>query len=223
LLLEGVLKKFGPLEKLASVLQIDELKSLTLKDIRNSIEFANGKVLVKPFTIKIKDIEMEIGGMHGFDQSIEYIIGMKVPRKYLGTQGNNLINGLVTQAAGRGIPVKLGETVDLNVKMGGSISNPSIRTDLKAVAGDAVQDLKEQATDFAKQKIDSAKQSLKDTLRSASEKVVDDLKNKAKDRLFGTKDSTQNNAADTTRKKQGEAIKKTFDNILNRKKKQPTP
>ena len=67
------MKKFAPLEKFASTLQIDELKSITIKDIKNYIEFANGKVLVKPFTIKVKDIEMEIGGMHGFDQSIDYM------------------------------------------------------------------------------------------------------------------------------------------------------
>ncbi len=222
LLLEGVLKKFGPLEKLATVLQIDELKSITLKDIRNSIEFANGRVLVKPFTIKVKDIEMQIGGMHGFDQSIDYIIGMKVPRKYIGTQGNNLINGLVTQASNKGIPVKLGETVDLNIKMLGSISNPSIKTDLKAVAGDAVQDLKEQAKDFAQAKIDSAKQTLKDSIKSASGKVLDDLKNQARDRIFGTGDSTQKAVPlDSTKKKAGETIKKTFGDILNRKKKTP--
>jgi len=70
LLIEGVLKKFAPLEKIASTLQIDELKSVSIKDIKNYIEFANGKVLVKPFAVKVKDIEMQIGGMHGFDQSI---------------------------------------------------------------------------------------------------------------------------------------------------------
>ncbi len=87
LLLEGVLKKFAPLEKLASTLQIDELKTVTIKDIKNHIEFANGKVLVKPFDIKIKDIELQIGGMHGFDQSIDYGVAMKLPQKIPGHTG----------------------------------------------------------------------------------------------------------------------------------------
>src|SRR6185503_11591321 len=89
LLIEGLLKKFVPLEKLANALQIDHLKSITLKDVKQYIEFANGKVLVKPFTVKINDIEMQIGGLHGFDQSIDYLIDMKVPRKYFGNEGNN--------------------------------------------------------------------------------------------------------------------------------------
>ena len=167
-------------------MQIDRLKSISVKDIKNYIEFANGKVLVKPFTIKVDDIEMQLGGMHGFDQSLDYIIAMKVPRKYLGNAGNTLVNGLVSQAAGKGIPIKLGEIVDLNVKMTGTMTNPSLKIDLQKVAGDAASELKEQAKDFAQQKIDSAKTRVKDTLAVIKDKVKEEATNKLKEQLFGT-------------------------------------
>jgi hypothetical protein len=220
LLLQGVLNKFAPLEKLAAALQIDRLKSISIKDVKNYIEFANGKVLVKPFTIKVDDIEMQIGGMHGFDQSMEYSIAMKVPRKYLGTQGNNLVNNLASQATSKGIPVKLGEMVDLNVKMGGSLTNPSIKIDLEKVAGDAMADLKDQAKDFAQQKIDSAKSRVKDTLTVIKDKVKEDLKDKVKEQLFG-KDTTKAANADTAKKKPAETIKKIRD-LFGKPKKNPS-
>lgn len=220
-LLEGVLKKFAPLEKLATTLQIDELKSITIKDIKNHFEFANGKVLVKPFDIKIKDIELQVGGMHGFDQSIDYVVAMKVPRKYLGTQGNNLINGLATQASNKGIPVNLGETVNLNVKMGGSITNPSIKTDLKEMAGDAIADLKQQAADFAQARVDSAKQRVKDSVASAKNQVIADVKEDIKNKIFGNKDSTQTTSnTDSTKKSTGEKVKNTLEGLLKKKKKE---
>jgi hypothetical protein len=220
LLLDGVLKKFAPLEKLANTLQIDELKTITLKDIKNHIEFANGKVLVKPFDIKIKDIEMQIGGMHGFDQSIDYAITMKVPRKYLGSQANSLINGLAQQASNKGIPVNLGEVVNLNIKMGGSITNPSIKTDLKETAGDAIADLKQQAADFAKAKADSAKERVKDSIASVKKQVISDVKEGIRDKIFGSKDSAQKaDPADTTKKKPGEALKNTVEGLFKKKKK----
>lgn len=219
LLLEGALKKFAPLEKIASTLQIQELQSITLKDIKNSIEFANGKVLVKPFTVKVKDIEMQIGGTHSFDQSIDYIVAMKVPRKYLGTQGNNLVNGLVTQANNKGIAVKMSELIDLNIKMGGNINNPTIKTDLKQVAGDAVADLKQQAQDFAQQKIDSAKQTLKDSVTAVKNQVVGDLKDELKNKILGNKDTAQKaNTLDSTKTKAGDKIKNTLNNLLKKKK-----
>ena len=222
LLIEGLLKKFGPLEKLANALQIDRLKSITLRDVRQFIEFANGKVLVKPFHVTVSDIEMEIGGLHGLDQSIDYIIEMKVPRKYLGNEGNNLVNGLLAQATSKGIPVKLSDMVDLSVKMGGSISNPSIKIDLQKVVGDAKDELKEQAKDFAQQKIDSAKARAKDSLNVVKNKAKEDIKEKLLEQVFG-KDTTQaKDPADTSKKKTGDAIKNTLKGLLNKKKKPAT-
>jgi gas vesicle protein len=219
LLLEGVLKKFAPLEKIANTLQIDELKSVSIKDIKNYVEFANGKVLVKPFTVKVKDIEMQIGGMHGFDQSLDYVIQMKVPRKYLGAEGNNLINNLASQAAGKGIPVKLSDVVNLNIKVGGKITDPTIKTELKEVAGDAIKDMQQQAFDFAKAKVDTVKQTVKDTLASVKKQVVSDLKEEAKNKLFGNKDSVKTNNLDGTKKQTEQTIKNTLNNLFNKKKK----
>jgi hypothetical protein len=219
LLIEGLLKKFAPLEKIANTLQIDHLKSITLKDVKQYIEFANGKVLVKPFNVKVNDIDMQIGGLHGFDQSIDYAVQMKVPRKYLGKEGNNLLDDLTAQASSKGIPVKLGDVVDLNIKLGGSITNPTIKTELKQVAGDAVKEMQQQALDFAKAKVDTVRQTVKDTLSSVKNQVVNDLKNDIKDKLFGPKDSTNTNNLDSTKRKTGDKLKNTFNDLLKKKKK----
>ncbi|MBI1342823.1 MAG: hypothetical protein GC171_07815 [Terrimonas sp.] len=226
LLIEGVLSKFKPLEKIAGLLQIDDLKGISLKDIKNYIEFANGKVLVKPFTVKVKDIEMEIGGLHGIDQSIDYIVQMKVPRKYLGTQGNSLINDLAARATAKGIPVKLEDIVNLTLKVGGSISNPTVSTELKDVAGNAADAMKEQATAFAQQKIDSAKNTLKDSANSIRKEITNDLKNEIRNQLFGKdslagSDSTKANTLDNGKKKAEQTIKNTFNKLLNKKKNTP--
>ncbi|MBC7947954.1 MAG: hypothetical protein H7Y42_08755 [Chitinophagaceae bacterium] len=221
LLIEGVLSKFTPLEKLAGLLQIDRLKSISIKNIKNYIEFANGKVLVKPYSIKVDDIEMQIGGTHGFDQGIDYVIAMKVPRKYMGTQGNGLVNDLASKATARGLPVQLGEIVDLNVRMTGTMTNPSIQVDLKQVVGDAIADLKQQAVDFAKAKLDTTRQVVKDTLNAVKKQVISDLKDELKNKIIG-KDTINSNNLDSTKNKAGKTLKKTFDNLLNKKKKLPS-
>jgi hypothetical protein len=220
LLIEGVLRKFAPLEKIASTLQIDELKSISVKDIRNFIEFANGKVLVKPFTVKVKDIEMQIGGMHGFDQSLDYIVQMKVPRKYLGQQGNQIVNNLAGQAASKGIPVKLGDVVNLNLKLGGSLTNPTVKTDLKEASGDALKDLQKQSLEFARAKVDTARQTIKDTVNVVKKQVIEGVKDEVRSRIFGAKDSTPTGGIDSTKKKTEQTLKNTFKSLFNKKKNQ---
>ncbi len=203
LLIQGFLKKFAPVEKLASLLNIKELESFSLNDVKNYIEFANGKVIVKPFKVKVKDIDMEIGGMHGFDQSIDYLINMKVPRALMGDKGNAYINGLISQVNNKGVPLKLGDFINLKINMGGSITNPVLKTDLKQAGSSLADDLKQQATDFAKAKIDSTKKAVtsavKDTIASLKKQAVQTAGEELKKQLFGKSDTSK--AATTDGKK----------------------
>ena len=219
LLIQGVLSKFQPLEKLSFTLNVAELKDVSLKDIKSHFEFANGKVLVKPFNLKVKDIDMQIGGMHGFDQTIDYIIGMKVPRKYLGASGNALVNNLAAQATSKGIPVNISDVVDLNVKMGGTISNPVVKTDLKQAAGDVTKELKQQATAFVQQKTEDTKQTLKDSITVVKKQVMEDVKSELTKQLIGGKDSTNKGASlQDTKEKASETLKNTFGGLFKKKK-----
>lgn len=195
LLIEGFLKKFAPVEKLATLLNIKGLDSFSLKDVKNYIEFANGKVLVKPFKVTVNTIDMEIGGMHGFDQSINYLISMKIPRALMGNQGNAYVNNLVGQVNNKGVPVKLSDVINLKVNMGGTITNPVLKTDLKQAAGSLVDDLKQQATDFAKAKIDSTKigvaSAVKDTIASVKKQALQTAGDELKKQLFSKGDTSQ--------------------------------
>lgn len=226
LLIEGFLKKFAPLDKLASTLSIQALESISLRDVKNYIEFTNGKVLVKPFTLKIKDIGMEIGGMHGFDQSIDYVINLKVPRALMGEKGNQFVNNLVTQVNNKGVPVKLADVVDLNVKMGGTITNPQLKTDLKQSATNLADDLKKQAADFAQQKIDSTrnavKTAVKDTLSSAKKQVTNALKDELAKQLNGKKETDSAAGTNHPTKQLQETGKGLIKNLNPFKKKKDT-
>jgi hypothetical protein len=194
LLVEGLLKKFAPLEKMASLLHIDQLQSFSMKDVKTYFEFAQGKVLVKPFTLKVEGINMEIGGMHGFDQSLDYLIHMKVPRSLMGDVGNNFVNTLVSQVNAAGVPVKVGDVVNLKVHMGGTITHPELTTDIKQAAGSLAADLKQQALDFARAKVNSTRESVKaavkDTINSLKSQAVQAAANELKKQLFGKPDTS---------------------------------
>ena len=57
-LIDGFLSKFKPLEKMASVLNIESLQAISLKDVKTHFEFANGKVLIKkPFIVNSMNIK----------------------------------------------------------------------------------------------------------------------------------------------------------------------
>lgn len=223
-LVEGFLSKFAPLDKMASVLQVKELQSISMKDVKTFFEFSNGKLLVKPFTLKIKNIEMEIGGLQGFglDEGINYAINLKLPRALMGTQGNLFVDNLLKTANTKGIPVKIGETVTLKMAMGGTIKNPTLKVDLKQSTEKLADQMQQQVKDFAQAKIDSAKKAASDTLKSVRKQLeiaaMEELRKKMQQKkdTAAVKDSTPvKNPQDKTK----ESIKGLFDNILKKKKK----
>ena len=218
LLIQGFLKKFQPLDQLANQLNVSALQDISVKDIKNYFAFTNGRLSVNPFRVKLSNMNMLIGGSHGFDQSLDYTIQLALPRSLMGKQGNTLVNNLVTQANNKGIPVSVGDSVYLNVLMGGNIAKPSLKTDLKEVAGDAVKNLKNQATALVQSKIDSAKNTIKDSLQSVKNEAVSAAKDELKKQLLGGKDSTNSGKP---LQNAGKAAEKTLNNtlkgLLNRK------
>ncbi len=220
LLIEGFLSKFAPLEKIASALNVQALEQISLKDVKNYFEFSNGQVLVKPFPLKIKDIDMEIGGLQGFDQSIDYAINMKLPRALMGEKGNQLVNNLVSQVNSKGVPLKVSDIINLNLKLGGFITKPTLKTDLKQGAENLADQLKQQAVDFAKAKIDSAKQAVisavKDTIASVKKQAVQAAKDEIAKQLLGNKNDTSTSGKAPV--KPVESVKGLINNLFKKKK-----
>ncbi len=227
ILTDGVFKKFAPVEKLAQTLHMEQLNGMSLKDVRFSFEFANGKVLVQPFHLKYQDIDMEIGGMHGFDQSIDYVIAMKVPRALMGADANNLVNNLAQQANSKGIQVKVSDYINLKVNMVGTITNPQIKTGLNTGGNDLTAEVKQQAAVFAKQATDSVKtvvsakeNEAKDSAIAIKNQAIQDLGKDLSKAVSGQKDSTGSSEKllETTQKNAEQTLKNTFNSLFSKKK-----
>ena len=114
------------LTALGSNLKFIDVSKINLNDVKAAITFKDGKVNVKPFDIKYKDIKATIGGTHGFDQSMNYNLKFDVPAKYLGSEANALIAKLSAADA-----AKL-ESFPITATLLGNFTNPKITTDINS-------------------------------------------------------------------------------------------
>ena len=126
------------LTALGANLKFIDVSKLNLNDLKAAITFDNGKVSVRPFDIKYKDIKATIGGTHGFDQSMNYNVKLDVPAKYLRTEANALIAKLTPADA-----AKL-ENIPINAILTGNFSNPKISTDMKTAVTNLTNQLVQQ-------------------------------------------------------------------------------
>lgn len=182
------------LTSLASNIKFIDVSKINLNDIKAAITFKDGKVNVKPFDIKYKDIKATIGGTHGFDQSMNYNLKFDVPVKYLGSEANALIAKLSPADAS-----KL-ENIPVNAIIGGNFSNPKISTDIKTavttLTNQLIQQQKERLvkqgtsalTDLLnknKKPGDTTKTVIPTTKEEVQTKVNEEVKKKASDLLNG--------------------------------------
>ena len=130
------------LSGLESKLDFVNLNDFNLKDLKTKLNFNNGQVSVKPFTVMYKDIPIEISGTHGFSNNINYSAVLQVPAKYLGPEVNRLI-GKINDPKVNTI------SVPVTANFGGTFTNPNIKTDLTS----SITNLTKQLVDIQKQKL----------------------------------------------------------------------
>ncbi|WP_335965653.1 AsmA-like C-terminal region-containing protein [Galbibacter sp. PAP.153] len=198
-LAEALVSGFDPekgkmLSALSNNLDFLNFKEGETKDVKTSLTFDNGKVNVKPFHIKYKDIDIEVAGSHGFDKSIDYNATFNVPAKYFGKDVNNLLAKLNN-------PDAKNITVPVKANIGGTYSSPSISTDVDKTASALTQKL------IAMQK----------------DKLINQGGDKIKDAISGligggtAKDSTAapgSKAADSTKAKKQEQVKNAANDLI---------
>lgn len=183
------------LTSLASNVKFLDLEKLNLDALKMALTFKEGKVEINPFTLKYQDINIEVAGSHGFDQSMAYNLKFDVPAKYLGAEVNSLISKLTPADA-----TKI-ENFPVNANLSGSFTNPKVSTDINQATTNLVTQLVNmqkvklinQATEAlgnlipGKTKVDTAKTKSADSTKTVTPKQTIE---KAKDSLV--KDALKN-------------------------------
>ncbi len=118
-------KNSAMLTALSSNMKFIDMSKVNLNDVKAALSFKDGKVNVKPFDIKYQDIIVNVGGTHGFDQTMNYNLKFDVPVKYLGKEVTNLVAKL-TPADQKQIT-----SIPVNGLMTGNFSQPKFNSDLK--------------------------------------------------------------------------------------------
>ncbi|MFT4666249.1 MAG: hypothetical protein ACI9RM_000905 [Ulvibacter sp.] len=172
--INGTLKNFGPLQKVADKLNISALKSLNIQDTKNWFDIVDGKMVLREFDYSHKGIDMVIGGSHGLNQDMDYNILAKIPRAMwsgnsagqAAGKGLDFLNG---EAGKLGVNLDIGDFIDVQIKVLGDVKNPKIMIkpigsggkSLKETASKIIKDVVADVKTEIKDKVDDKKQDLK--------------------------------------------------------------
>lgn len=173
------IKDFPPLERLAAATKLAILDNPTMRTITSQFEIRDGRFRTRPFTVQIGQMTMNVSGSNGFDQSLDYDLGLRLPRGVIGAAANQAIAGLVSRAATAGVNLQTAPEINLGVKLTGTITNPSIATNLASAAGSVAQEAGAAVREAAEQRVDAAADSVRQRVTAEAARLVAEAEQQA--------------------------------------------
>ncbi|PPK86415.1 uncharacterized protein involved in outer membrane biogenesis [Neolewinella xylanilytica] len=203
---EARIASFKPLQVLGRALNVKELReSATLKNIIAAFQINDGMVTVEPFDFSLAGIGMTVAGTHGLNTDMDYRIRAAVPRNLV--EGNivggaalSALENLAGQAKRLGLDISPGDTLNLDIALTGSISDPKTGINLLGTgsgqsgsgAGAVAGALQDRAEEEVRNRVDSARamaetrvEEFRDTLERAAADQAKRLEQAAADRVRG--------------------------------------
>ena len=181
------------------------LNNLNLKDVKAAVDFEDGKVKIKPFTIKYKDVAIEVAGSHGFDQQMNYKLTFNVPPQMLGKEAEGLLSKLTPENQKKITNLPVVATV------GGTFKKPQVSTDAKTVVKDlATQIAKNQINNLTAKGTDALQQALGGKTSSGTAGEI----TKTVGGLMKNRDSTMTKVKEKAKEEAKKEAKKQLGNFL---------
>jgi hypothetical protein len=140
------LHDFPMMQKIVDATKLQFLNNPTLQSIKSSFSIQNGRLSVKPFDAKVGGITMNVAGSNGLDQSLQYTMGLHVPRALLGGAANDAIAGLVSKAGGAGINLAAAPEIPLAIQVGGTVTSPTVKVDVSSLTSSVTKGVEQAVT-----------------------------------------------------------------------------
>jgi hypothetical protein len=146
------LHDFPGMNKIVDVTKLQILNNPTMQAIKTGFQIKDGRLLLQPFNVKVGGMTMNVAGSNGIDQSMEYNLGLKVPKSLLGGGANQAISSLASKT---GVNLDAASEIPLGIQLGGTVTNPTVKADLGSVTSSVTQGAQQAVKQAVTQKVDS--------------------------------------------------------------------
>jgi F0F1-type ATP synthase membrane subunit b/b' len=147
------LQDFPALEKIVDVTKLQFLDDPTLRSLRTGFQVREGRLHVDPFAVKVGQTTMNVSGSNGLDQSLQYKLGLRVPRSMMGQAADQAVSSLISRAGTAGIDLGAAQEIELGIQLGGTVTSPSVKVDAASVVSSVKEGVTQAVSEAATQKL----------------------------------------------------------------------
>jgi len=186
------LKDVPALEALAKALKKDNLLPMAIQDLGIVFDISDGKLTTKPFSFKVKDVNLTLGGVTGLDKTINYSGKIQLPDK-----------------------LNLGKLSTVNVKIGGTFSKPKVELDVKNTVTEVLTETATKVQEVITKKTEEVVDKALEEAQRQKEKAIEEARKKA-DQIIAEAEAMGNKLIDEAEKRGQELINKATNPIAKK-------
>ncbi len=209
------LKSSTMFDKIGDALKTKAFDNMTLNNVGINFEIRDGRLLVDPFETKLGKTTLMIGGSQGLDQTMNYAVGITIPRSELGSSANAVIDNMISKATSAGLKVDPLENLTIHARVTGTFKDPKVGLDMKENSRKSKEEIKAQVMEAVKVEIDKKKEEARaaaqveaDKIMAEAAKQADVLKKNAEDAANVVRKEANTNADNIVKKAKDPISKK---------------
>lgn len=179
----GRLVNFSPMQSLSTFLKVEDLADIRFATLHNQIDIANQIIAIPAMEIKSSALDLELMGTHTFNNELDYhftialadLMASKFKKRNKGFDNQAEFGQVEEDGRGR---------TKVFVSLTGTVDNPIVKYDKKAMRDKIFNDLKEQKTEFRQVLKQEFKWMKGDTIKNAQQLKEKDILNKQEQGKF---------------------------------------
>jgi hypothetical protein len=165
-----------PLKDLSEKLKIKELEKINISNTRNFIKLEKGRFTLDSVFFKHSGIEMSFAGSHGLDQTMKYMLKMRVPKQLLekssvGQAASEGLKNILGQVNKLGIKIDEVEFINIAVDISGTLKKPIFTPKFLGAETKTGQSLGNQLQESIKAEAEKLKAEAEAKLKAEAEKL----------------------------------------------------
>jgi hypothetical protein len=166
------IKNSAMFDKIGDALKTKAFDNMTLNNLGINFEIRDGRLLVDPFETKLGKTTLLIGGDQGLDQTMNYAVGITIPRSELGSSANAVIDNMISKATSAGLKVDPLENLTIHARVTGTFTDPKVGLDMKENSKKSKEEIKAQVMEAVKVQIDQKKEEARAVAQAEADKIM---------------------------------------------------
>jgi hypothetical protein len=154
------LQDFPPLDRLADALQLPLLSDPGLIDVSSTLVIRDGRLHVSPFDVTIGDMVLNVAGSNGLDQSLDFNLGLQLPRSTLGAGADQVVATLISRTERGGIELRPSDVISLGARLTGNVTSPALSIDFRGFTSSAAQGVQQALQQEAERRVEAVERQL---------------------------------------------------------------